>query len=64
MAAKALTEGMRIEDGFLVIVKKLNPVMSKTGKSTVICSTRGRETFTHEDDRIQVNLNAYILNKA
>ena len=64
MAASKLTEGMRIEDGFLVIVKKLSPVRSKSGKSTVIASTRGRETFTHEDDSVQVNLNAYILDKA
>jgi hypothetical protein len=63
MAAKALTEGMRIEDGFLVIVKKLNPMRSKSGKSTVIASSRGRETFVHEDKSIQVNLNAYILDE-
>ena len=62
-AKKTLVEGMKIEDGFLVIVKKLSPVMSKTGKSTVICSTRGRETFAYEDDNVHVNLNAYILNK-
>ena len=64
MAAKALVEGMRIEDGFLIIVKKISPVRSKSGKSTVICSTRGRETFTHEDKSVQVNLNAYILGDA
>ena len=61
MAPKALSEGMRIEGDFLVIVKKISPVRSKSGKSTVIASTRGRETFTHEDKAIQVNLNAYIL---
>ena len=61
MAKVALKEGMRIEDGFLVIVKKISPVRSKSGKSTVICSTRGRETFVHEDDSVNVNLNAYIL---
>ena len=60
---KVLTEGMRIEDGFLIIVKKLNPIRSKSGKSTVIASTRGRETFAHEDKSIQVNLNAYILDE-
>ena len=64
MAKQALKEGMRIEDGFLVIIKKLSPVRSKSGKSTVICSTRGRETFTHEDKSVQVNLNAYILEDA
>ena len=61
MVKASLKEGMRIEDGFLVIVKKLSPVRSKSGKSTVIVSTRGRETFTHEDQSVQVNLNAYIL---
>ena len=64
MANKALKEGMSIQDGHLVIIKKISPVMSKTGKSTVICSTRGRETFIHEGDDVQVNLNAYILLKA
>ena len=63
MAPKALVEGMRIEDGFLVIIKKLNPIRSKSGKSTVIASTRGRETFPHEDKAVQVNLNAYILDE-
>lgn len=62
MSKVILKEGMRIDDGFLVIVKKIAPVRSKSGKSTVICSTRGRETFTHEDKSVQVNLNAYILN--
>ena len=61
MVKASLKEGMRIEDGFLVIVKKLSPVRSKSGKSTVIVSTRGRETFTPEDQSVQVNLNAYIL---
>ena len=61
MAPKPLSEGMRIEDGFLIIVKKISPVRSKSGKSTVIASTRGRETFAHEDQSVQVNLNAYIL---
>ena len=65
MAAKTPPkEGMRIEDGYLVIVKKLSPVRSKSGKSTVICSTRGRETFAYEDKSVQVNLNAYILDDA
>ena len=64
MAKAKLTEGMRIEDGHLVIVKKISPVRSKSGKSTVICSTRGRETFTHEDKAVRVNLNAYILEDA
>ena len=64
MAAKAkLVERLAIEDGFLVVIKKLSPVRSKSGKSTVICSTRGRETFTHEDKSVQLNLNAYILDE-
>ena len=61
MAKAPLKEGMSIQDGHLVIIKKLNPIRSKSGKSTVIASTRGRETFTHEDHSGQVTLNAYIL---
>ena len=64
MANKALTEGMRMEGDYLVIVKKITPVRSKSGKSTVIASTRGRETFDHKGDSVQVNLNAYILDPA
>jgi len=61
---KKLEERLAIEDGFLIIIKKLSPVRSKSGKSTVICSTRGRETFAHEDKSVQLNLNAYILDDA
>ena len=74
MANKALNEGMKIQDGYLIIVKKISPMRSKSDKSTVIASTRGRETFNHmgasvldiilEGDSIQVNLNAYILDPA
>ena len=63
MVKAKLVERLAIEDGFLIIIKKLNPVRSKSGKSTVICSTRGRETFTHEDKAVQLNLNAYILDE-
>lgn len=60
-ASKKLTEGMSIEDGHLVIVKKLNPQPSKSGKSLVIASTHGREAFAHDGKTVQVNLNAYIV---
>ena len=58
-----MTEGMRIEDGCLVIVKKLEekPRESASGKSWIIASTNGRDSFTHEGKEIQVNLNAYNL---
>jgi len=64
MANKALNEGMKIQDGYLIIVKKISPMRSKSDKSTVIASTRGRETFDHKGDSVQVNLNAYILDPA
>ena len=57
-----LTEGMRIEDGHIVIVKKISPRPSKTGKSMLLASTSGRETFSHEGKDVQVNLNVYTLN--
>lgn len=54
---------MRIEDGCLVIVKKLEekPRESASGKSWIIASTNGRDSFIHEGKEIQVNLNAYNL---
>ena len=58
-----LTEGMRIEDGYLVIVKKLEskPRLSKSEKSWILTSTNGRESLSHEGKDVQVNLNAYTL---
>ena len=62
MADKALTEGMKIQDGFVVIVKKIMPRASKSGKSMLLASTAGRESFSHEGKDVQVNLNVYTLN--
>ena len=57
-----LTEGMRIEGEYVVIVKRIAPRASKTGKSMLLASTNGRETFSHEGKEVQVNLNVYTLN--
>lgn len=57
-----LEEGMRIEDGHIVIVKRITPRQSKSGKSMLLASTSGRETFSHEGKDVQVNLNVYTLN--
>lgn len=62
MNKEKLTEGMRIEGDFIIIVKRIHPRASKTGKSMLLASTNGRESFTHEGKDIQVNLNAYVLN--
>ena len=45
----------------IVIRMPLTPVMSKSGKSIVIASTRGRETFEHDGESVHVNLNVYKL---
>ena len=62
MPKSNLTEGMRIEDGYVVITKRISPRASKSGKSMLLASTNGRETFSHEGKDIEVNLNVYTLN--
>ena len=48
----------------IIIRFPLTPGQSKAGKSIVIASTRGRETFTHEGESLHVNLNVYKLKEA
>jgi hypothetical protein len=62
MANAKLEEGMRIEGEYVVIVKRITPRASKSGKSMLLASTSGRETFSHEGKDVQVNLNVYTLN--
>ena len=57
-----LEEGMRIEGDYVVIVKRITPRQSKSGKSMLLASTAGRETFSHEGKDVQVYLNFYTLN--
>jgi len=60
MVNKALREAMYIEDGFVVIVKKIAPRPAKSGKSVLLATTSGTESFIHEDKNVQVNLNVYV----
>jgi len=55
------TQKFKIEGNEIVIRMPLQPVMSKSGKSIVVASTRGRETFEHEGESLHVNLNVYKL---
>jgi hypothetical protein len=64
MANKVLKEAMYIEDGFVVIVKKIAPRPSKAGKSMLLATTSGTESFSHEDKSVLVNLNVYVPNVA
>jgi len=63
MAKNELTEGMKIVDGYLVVVKEVEvePRLSASGKSWIKASTNGRETFVHDGEEIHVNLNAYTM---
>ena len=36
-------------------------ILSKAGKSYVIASSRGRDTFQHDGKNIHVNFNAYVM---
>ena len=62
MANKVLKEAMYIEDGFVVIVKKIAPRPAKSGKSMLLATTAGTESFSHEDKNVLVNLNVYVPN--
>ena len=62
LAKEELKEGMSIVDGFVVIVKRITPRQSKSGKSMLLASTSGRESFSYEGKDVQVNLNVYTLN--
>ena len=64
MAKNELTDGMKIEDGYVVIVKKIVPRLSKSEKSMLLASTGGKETFTHDGKEIHVNLNVYTPKEA
>ena len=57
-----LEEGMRIVGEHVVIVKRIMPRASKSGKSMLLASSNGAEVFTHEGREIKVNLNVYTLN--
>ena len=53
-----------IKDNMIIIRFPLTPVQSKSGKSIVIASTRGRETFDHDGEQLHVNLNVYKLKES
>ena len=48
-----------IKAGYLHCKVKIEPVTSKSGKSIVIASTRGRDAFVYDGKEVFVNLNAY-----
>ena len=45
----------------IIVRYKLTPALSKAGKSYVIASSRGRDTFQHDGKNIHVNFNAYVM---
>ena len=45
----------------IVVRYKIMPVKSKAGKSMVIASSRGRDTFPWEGKNVHINFNAYIM---
>ena len=55
--------GILVEaEGDEIIVRyKIAPALSKAGKSYVIASSRGRDTFSHDGKNIHVNFNAYVM---
>ena len=61
MANKPQSKKFEIVGNEIVIRMPLQPVLSKSGKSIVIASTRGRESFDHDGELVHVNLNVYKL---
>ena len=61
MANKPQSKKFEIVGNEIVIRMPLQPVLSKSGKSIVIASTRGRESFDHAGELVHVNLNVYKL---
>ena len=49
-----------VEGDEIVARFKIDPKEAKSGKSMLLASTRGAETFTHENMRIQMNINMYV----
>lgn len=50
-----------IKGNEIVVRYKLLPTLAKSGKSMVIASSRGRDTFQHDGKSIHVNFNAYVM---
>ena len=61
MANKPQSKKFEIVGNEIVIRMPLQPVLSKSGKSIVIASTLGRESFDHDGELVHVNLNVYKL---
>ena len=50
---------LKEEGEYFVMVRKLSPRKSASGKSMLLATTSGRESFEHEGKEVQVNLNVY-----
>ena len=50
-----------IKDGNLITVMPIHPEKSKAGKSMLLATTRGRESFEYHGKTVHVNLNAYVM---
>mgnify|MGYP003626997128 FL=1 len=49
-----------VEGDEIVARFKIDPKEAKSGKSMLLASTRGAETFTHEGMDIHMNINMYV----
>ena len=61
MANKATTKQFEIKGNEIVVRYQIQPTKSKAGKSMVIASSRGRDTFQHDGKNVHVNFNAYVM---
>ena len=53
-------ESTSIQNGYVVIVKAIKPRPASSGKSTLLASTGGAESFVYDGKNVQVNLNVYV----
>ena len=57
---EVITLKFEIKGGIMKLELPVIPRLSKAGKSMLIASTSGRESFTFEGKTVHVNLNAYV----
>ena len=60
MANAPKAKQFEIKGNEIIVRYPLTPVMSGTGKSMTIASSRGKDTFIHDGKTVSVNFNAYV----
>ena len=54
-----LTPTTDVVDGYVVIIRKVDPVRSNSGKSILLASSRGKVSKDIEGEQVDFNFNVY-----